>query len=298
MKKLLQSLLGILAVSCFLLLSVNKAQAVAVNYNALKYGTSETSMASGYYARPAQVNVVNGAYVVTMTIMTNKSLSPWPVVVNSIDGQAPQNVSKTQSGDYYLYSYSFTTNNLNRTISSNINVSIPNVYTANHNISFTFDTRSLPSLTQTQATPASQANNQNQSQASATAGSQANNQNQSQASATAGSQANNQSQSQANSQASAAPSSTSSSSSLASSSQASASSSSVKAKSSHQKASAKKASHKKASKKASKQATSHKEKVNVQSSRKHALRNGIIIIVVIAAIAGYVLYRAKHKEEK
>ncbi|NME41283.1 NEAT domain-containing protein [Ligilactobacillus agilis] len=282
MKKLLQSLLGILAVSCFLLLSVNKAQAVAVNYNALKYGTSETSMASGYYARPAQVNVVNGAYVVTMTIMTNKSLSPWPVVVNSIDGQAPQNVSKTQSGDYYLYSYSFTTNNLNRTISSNINVSIPNVYTANHNISFTFDTRSLPSLTQTQATPASQANNQNQSQASATAGSQA----------------NNQSQSQANSQASAAPSSTSSSSSLASSPQASASSSSVKAKSSHQKASAKKASHKKASKKASKQATSHKEKVNVQSSRKHALRNGIIIIVVIAAIAGYVLYRAKHKEEK
>lgn len=282
MKKLLQSLLGILAVSCFLLLSVNKAQAVAVNYNALKYGTSETSMASGYYARPAQVNVVNGAYVVTMTIMTNKSLSPWPVVVNSIDGQAPQNVSKTQSGDYYLYSYSFTTNNLNRTISSNINVSIPNVYTANHNISFTFDTRSLPSLTQTQATPASQANNQNQSQASTTAGSQA----------------NNQSQSQANSQASAAPSSTSSSSSLASSSQASASSSSVKAKASHQKASAKKASHKKASKKASKQATSHKEKVNVQSSRKHALRNGIIIIVVIAAIAGYVLYRAKHKEEK
>lgn len=282
MKKLLQSLLGILAVSCFLLLSVNKAQAVAVNYNALKYGTSETSMASGYYARPAQVNVVNGAYVVTMTIMTNKSLSPWPVVVNSIDGQAPQNVSKTQSGDYYLYSYSFTTNNLNRTISSNINVSIPNVYTANHNISFTFDTSSLPSLTQTQATLASQANNQNQGQASATAGNQA----------------NNQSQSQANSQASAAPSSTSSSSSLASSSQASASSSSVKAKSSHQKANAKKASHKKASKKASKQATSHKEKVNVQSSRKHALRNGIIIIVVIAAIAGYVLYRAKHKEEK
>ena len=282
MKKLLQSLLGILAVSCFLLLGINKAQAVAVNYNALKYGTSETSMASGYYARPAQVNVVNGAYVVTMTIMTNKSLSPWPVVVNSIDGQAPQNVSKTQSGDYYLYSYSFTTNNLNRTISSNINVSIPNVYTANHNISFTFDTSSLPSLTQAQAAPASQANNQNQSQASATAGSQA----------------NNQSQSQANSQASAAPSSTSSSNSLASSSQASASSSSVKAKSSHQKASAKKASHKKASKKASKQATSHKEKVNVQSSRKHALRNGIIIIVVIAAIAGYVLYRAKHKEEK
>lgn len=282
MKKLLQSLLGILAVSCFLLLGVNKAQAVAVNYNALKYGTSETSMASGYYARPAQVNVVNGAYVVTMTIMTNKSLSPWPVVVNSIDGQAPQNVSKTQSGDYYFYSYSFTTNNLNRTISSNINVSIPNVYTANHNISFTFDTSNLPSLTQAQAAPASQANNQSQSQASATAGSQA----------------NNQSQSQANSQASSAPSSTSSSSSFASSSQASSSSSSVKAKSSHQKASAKKASHKKASKKASKQATSHKEKVNVQSSRKHALRNGIIIIVVIAAIAGYVLYRAKHKEEK
>ena len=43
MKKLLQSLLGILAVSCFLLLSVNKAQAVAVNYNALKFRSYRTS---------------------------------------------------------------------------------------------------------------------------------------------------------------------------------------------------------------------------------------------------------------
>lgn len=77
--------------------------AQSVSYQTYKYGTSTTSMADGYYARPATVTVSNGAYVVTMTIRTATNLSAWPVVVNSIDGQAPQNVTKTQSGGYYLY---------------------------------------------------------------------------------------------------------------------------------------------------------------------------------------------------
>ena len=285
MKKLLRVATLIFALCATFFITSNKVQAVAVNYNALKYGTNETSMASAYYARPAQVNVVNGAYVVTMTIVTNKSLSPWPVVVNSIDGQAPQAVSKTQSGDNYLYSYSFTTNNLSRTISSNITVSIPNVYTANHNISFTFDTGSLPSLAQ----PAAQTQNN-------TATSQANNTNQNkQAGANQGNQANTQTSNNAPASQSQASSSSTNSSSASSSS----ASSEAKKKNQDKKKAKKDSSAKKATSASKKQKKhSTKEKVNVQSSRQHTLRNGIIIIIVIAAIAGYVLYRAKRKEDK
>ena len=120
--------------------------AQSVSYQTYKYGTSTTSMADGYYVRPATVTVSNGAYVVTMTIRTATNLSAWPVVVNSIDGQAPQNVTKTQSGGYYLYSYSFTTKDLSGVISSSISINVPGVYKANHNISFKFDTSSLPAL--------------------------------------------------------------------------------------------------------------------------------------------------------
>lgn len=133
--------------------------AQSVSYQTYKYGTSTTSMADGYYARPATVTLSNGAYVVTMTIRTATNLSAWPVVVNSIDGQAPQNVTKTQSGGYYLYSYSFTTKDLSGVISSSISINVPGVYKANHNISFKFDTSSLPALSgSTSSTSTSGAN--------------------------------------------------------------------------------------------------------------------------------------------
>ena len=142
--------------------------AQSVSYQTYKYGTSTTSMADGYYVRPATVTVSNGAYVVTMTIRTATNLSAWPVVVNSIDGQAPQNVTKTQSGGYYLYSYSFTTKDLSGVISSSISINVPGVYKANHNISFKFDTSSLPALSgSTSSTSASGANS---SSATAAAG--------------------------------------------------------------------------------------------------------------------------------
>lgn len=125
------------------LLSV--AHADSINYQTFKYGTFTTSMADGYYVKPAQITVSGNKYVITMTIRTANDLTAWPVVVNSIDGQAPQNVSKTRSGSSYDYSYSFTESDLNKVISSNISINVPGVYTATHNISFKFDTSDLPS---------------------------------------------------------------------------------------------------------------------------------------------------------
>lgn len=95
----------------FIFTTVVSAQ--EINYHTYKYGTHQTSMADGYYARPAQVTVDSKQYLVTMIIRTKKSLSPYPVQVLTIDGQAPLNVVKTRHGSDYDYRYSFRTNNLN-----------------------------------------------------------------------------------------------------------------------------------------------------------------------------------------
>lgn len=122
------------------------AHADAINYSALKYGTNETSMASGYYVKPATVTVNGDQYLVQMTIHTGTKLGKWPVTVLSIDGHGPSNVSKSQSASGYDYTYAFQTNNLDRIISSSISIDVPNVYVAKHQISFKFDTSNLPKL--------------------------------------------------------------------------------------------------------------------------------------------------------
>lgn len=143
LKKILLSFLLI----CLCLVFGQKVDAQSINYHTYKYGTTQTSMADGYYARPASVVADGKEYLVTMTIRTKKSLSPYPVEVLTIDGQAPLNVVKVRHGSDYDYRYSFRTNNLDRMISSKIRIDVPHVYKATHNISFRFDTKNLPKLT-------------------------------------------------------------------------------------------------------------------------------------------------------
>ncbi|WP_452233252.1 NEAT domain-containing protein [Levilactobacillus tongjiangensis] len=123
------------------------AHAQAISYSALKYGTNQTSMASGYFVRPAKVAVKNHAYVVTMDIKTAKKLTSWPVTVTSVNGQAPQNVQKKKdaAGNSHLY-YSFTTTSLKSRINAKLSIYVPKVYKAKHNISFKFQTKGLPAL--------------------------------------------------------------------------------------------------------------------------------------------------------
>lgn len=123
-----------------------KTSAAAIGYKTYKYGTEQTSMADGYYARPAQVKASGSQYLVTMTIRTKKSLSPYPVKVLTINGTAPLNVEKVRHGTDYDYRYSFYAKNLNKIISSKIKIDVPKVYSATHNISFKFDTKNLPKL--------------------------------------------------------------------------------------------------------------------------------------------------------
>ena len=123
------------------------AQAKSINYQALKYHTNQTSMASGYFVKPAQVKVSHHKYVVTMRIRTAKKLSAYPVTVLSVNGGAPQNVRRVRdhAGNSNLY-YSFTTKNLKQRINAKLSINVPKVYKAKHLISFKFSTKGLPSL--------------------------------------------------------------------------------------------------------------------------------------------------------
>lgn len=133
-------------ITIILLVLPHTVSADSINYQALKYGTSQESMASGYYVKPATVTANGDQYLVTMTIHTGTDLGKWPVTVLSINGAGPANVSKTQSSSGYDYSYSFEANDLSKTINSSISINVPNVYVAKHDISFKFDTSNLPAL--------------------------------------------------------------------------------------------------------------------------------------------------------
>jgi heme-binding NEAT domain protein len=137
---------GLLLLMILLALPAKKCQAKAVNYQALKYGSGQTSMAAGYYAQPAEVKVQGHQYLVMMTIRTKKSLSPWPVKVLTVAGRPPLRVVKTRDAGGYDYRYSFISPNLRGRINSYISINVPGVYRAKHNISFVFKQSQLPKL--------------------------------------------------------------------------------------------------------------------------------------------------------
>lgn len=141
---------GILvAFGLFFVFSVS-ASAQTIAYHPLRYGTNQTSMADGYFVKPANVVVKNHLYYVTMQIRTAKSLSSFPVKVNWVNGKAPLNVRriKDRAGNSHMY-YSFYTNNLRKRINAKLAIDVPKVYKAHHLISFKFSTVGLPSLGRT-----------------------------------------------------------------------------------------------------------------------------------------------------
>lgn len=170
-RKLFLTILMLLCLSFWI--NPQLVHAKAVNYQALKYGTNQTSMADGYYLRPAQVKVRGNQYYVTMTIRTKKGLSPWPVKVNTVNGQRPLSIVKSRYQGGYDYSYSFLST-LKGRVNSYISIDVPGVYKANHNISFIFDQKQLPKLaatnskkaTTTQTVPVKRPKTSHQKQAS------------------------------------------------------------------------------------------------------------------------------------
>lgn len=150
MMKRMKWFIGLLAVAAFSLglgAGSTTAQAKSINYQALRYHTNQTSMASGYFVKPASVKVAHHKYVVTMHIRTAKKLSSYPVKVLSVNGGAAKHVRrvKDHAGNSNLY-YSFTTTNLKKRINAKLAIDVPKVYKATHLISFKFSTRGLPSL--------------------------------------------------------------------------------------------------------------------------------------------------------
>lgn len=131
------------------------AGAQSISFHPLKYGTNQTSMADGYFVKPANVIVKNHLYYVTMQIKTAKSLSSYPVKVLWVNGRAPLNVrrAKDHAGNSHVY-YSFYSKNLAKRVNAKLAIDVPKVYKARHLISFKFSTRGLPSLGQRHKTVA------------------------------------------------------------------------------------------------------------------------------------------------
>ncbi|WP_407887224.1 NEAT domain-containing protein [Levilactobacillus sp. N40-8-2] len=154
------------------LLAPIAAHAQAIDYSALKYGTKENSMASGYFVHPATVTVKHHAYIVTMDLKTAKKLTSWPVRVLSVDGHAPENVRKVKdgAGNSHVY-YSFTTTNLKRNINAKLAINVPDVYKAKHNITFRFKTTNLPALGRKAATQTTRTRQATQAKTAASASS-------------------------------------------------------------------------------------------------------------------------------
>lgn len=140
-------LLGMIVALGLFFVSFVPANAQTIAYHPLRYGTNQTSMADGYFVKPANVVVKNHLYYVTMQIRTAKSLSSFPVKVNWVNGKAPLNVRriKDRAGNSHMY-YSFYTNNLKKRINAKLAIDVPKVYKAHHLISFKFSTAGLPSL--------------------------------------------------------------------------------------------------------------------------------------------------------
>ncbi|WP_125544358.1 NEAT domain-containing protein [Levilactobacillus lindianensis] len=130
--------------------------AQSLNYTALKYGTTQTSMAGKYFVHPAKVRVAQNAYQVTMEIKTAKHLNKWPVRVLKVAGQTPQNVqeSRDSAGNYLLF-YTFTTTHLDRDITAKLAINVLGVYKATHKLTFAFKTAGVPALSQPKS-PATQ----------------------------------------------------------------------------------------------------------------------------------------------
>lgn len=140
-------LLGLFVALFLFIISFTSANAQTITYHPLRYGTNQTSMADGYFVKPANVVVKNHLYYVTMEIKTAKSLSSFPVKVNWVNGKVPLNVRrmKDRAGNSLMY-YSFYANNFKKRINAELAIDVPKVYKAHHLISFKFSTAGLPSL--------------------------------------------------------------------------------------------------------------------------------------------------------
>ncbi|WP_054655451.1 NEAT domain-containing protein [Lentilactobacillus kisonensis] len=147
MRSVNKFLLSVTVILGILLLVPLTANAQSISYKSLKYGTNQTSMATGYFVHPAAVVVRDNSYYVTMQIKTAKSLSPFPVKVLWVDGQTPRAIRKVRdrAGNSRLY-YSFFTKNLKKRINAKLAIDVPKAYKARHLITFEFNPTGLPKL--------------------------------------------------------------------------------------------------------------------------------------------------------
>ncbi|MFT8393162.1 MAG: NEAT domain-containing protein [Liquorilactobacillus ghanensis] len=144
--KLLLCVLGSFAMFWLGMTTSASATSYQVNYTIEKYGTSQTSVADAYFAKPATVTVGTNQYTVQMTVKTNHSLGSFPVQILNVNGQTPQ-VQKQTSGDNDYYTFTFNTATVRKSLSGNMKVDINNInYHHYYGFNIALDASQVPEL--------------------------------------------------------------------------------------------------------------------------------------------------------
>ncbi len=153
-------LLTFLVAGLFLMVQSVMVFAQPISYHSLRHATNQTSMAAGYFVRPAQITTSGNHYIVTMDCRTAKNLGSFPVKVLWVNNQAPLSIRKVKdSQGYSNYYYSFPIRNLGPRVIAKLAIDVPGVYKARHLIDFKFSTSNLPSLSSGSSASAAANNN-------------------------------------------------------------------------------------------------------------------------------------------
>lgn len=113
------------------------ADAQAVSYQVLKYGTNDLSYASAYFVNPGEITPAGDHYQVTLVIATQHDLGRFPVTILTINNQKPA-VSQTTQGDTDYDTVSFAVTDPKQRLTGTMQVDVTSL---NYHHTYDFNLR-------------------------------------------------------------------------------------------------------------------------------------------------------------
>ena len=108
-----------------------------VNYEMKEDGTANTSIADGYFVKPANVTVENGTYHVQFTVTGIEYIESLTVPGSSIEIVSEDTENDTRT-------YKFSVNDLSQSIDMDMDIIVPDMYDMTHTAQAVFDISGLP----------------------------------------------------------------------------------------------------------------------------------------------------------
>jgi heme-binding NEAT domain protein len=133
--------LTVLILMTFLVVSPVSAQTAdgtyEVNYEMKEDGTANTSIADGYFEKPATVTVENGTYHVQFTVTGSNYIESLTMPGSSIEIVSEDTENHTRV-------YRFTVDDLSQSLDMDMHIIVPDMYDMTHTAQAVFDVSGLP----------------------------------------------------------------------------------------------------------------------------------------------------------